>query len=582
MADDVEELILQLNSEYEWRRSAACAALGTTGDVRALGPLIERLGDTDRWVRARACEALGKIGDPRAVEPLIQRLDDADWGVRRAACVGLGGTADPTAVEPLLRQAVHGYDEDVRRAARKALVAIGAPAVPAVITRLGSENGYVRKAACEALGRMADPRAVGPLINRLADAYPPVRRVACLALGRIGDRRALDPLITSLTDAYLPTRRAARKALAQLEEGRLANVIGKCLDAGEGTLGEMAAMLKEGDSRPIEILIRTLTQAKAEVRQRACRALAQLGDRRAVEPLIQRLGDKDQDVRRTTCEALGQIEDPRAVHWLIQRLDDADWRVRQAACKALGQIGDSRAVEPLIQRLDDEDNWSVPDAACEALDKLGEGTLAQATLRLAAGDGDPAEVLRSMAVGGDIRAADPLISRIRRRRGEAPGSVCRALQSISDAIAPQVNQALCRECLCRLRRETTKLSALRKVEYYVCRSCGKAGGALFGIREVVATLDRDGSAEPIWEDGSVKANWLKRRSLFDFDRVEVLNAYDEDAERFCVQVGNDTDDIRRKTYEKVSVMIAPECRLEENTLRNLRGLFGKVCVGDSL
>jgi hypothetical protein len=89
-------------------------------------------------------------------------------------------------------------------------------------------------------------------------------------------------------------------------------------------------------------------------------------------------------------------------------------------------------------------------------------------------------------------------------------------------------------------------------------------------------LDSNWAEAQSYQDGLLRINWLARRSLFDFDWVEVIQANDEDVERFAVQIGNDTDPVRDAQYPKMRCLIAPGCRLSENTLRVLRSTFGRV------
>jgi hypothetical protein len=75
-----------------------------------------------------------------------------------------------------------------------------------------------------------------------------------------------------------------------------------------------------------------------------------------------------------------------------------------------------------------------------------------------------------------------------------------------------------------------------------------------------------------------RVNWLKRRALFDFDRVEIVAASDYEVERFTIAVGNDVDEYRRPRYKKMPCRVALECVLAEHTLRILRSMFGEVLV----
>ena len=73
-----------------------------------------------------------------------------------------------------------------------------------------------------------------------------------------------------------------------------------------------------------------------------------------------------------------------------------------------------------------------------------------------------------------------------------------------------------------------------------------------------------------------QVNWSAQQRLFDFDRVEIIQATDEDVERFAMQVGNDTDPVRQPRYTQMHCLIAPGCRLSENSWRILQSFFGQV------
>jgi HEAT repeat protein len=409
------------------------------------------------------------------VEELIRQLGDREWSVRWAACQALGKLGDSRAVEPL-------------------------------IARLGDEKWLVRCAACQALGQLGDARAVEPLIARLDDDYYCGAREALVAIGR----PAVEPLIARLSDANQDVRQAACEALTHLGEARLAQAVTGALHGKPEARAELARLAGEGDRRAVEPLIARLGDKDSQVRGAACQALAKLGDTQAVKPLIARLGDDDWLVRLAASGALGKLGDSHAVKPLIARLGDDDWLVRRAACEALGKLGDTRAVYPLIGRLGDKDS-DVRLAACRALDELGQGELARAIL-------------------GALRG-----------------------------------QVVCRACLARLHPQRP-----------ACRRCDKAANLVFGVRQVVAVLDENWTAKQTQEAGFLRGNWLKRRAVFDFDRVEIVAATDEEVERFAIQVGNDTDEWRQKRYKKMACQVAADCALSENTLRILRSTFGEV------
>jgi len=55
-----------------------------------------------------------------------------------------------------------------------------------------------------------------------------------------------------------------------------------------------------------------------------------------------------------------------------------------------------------------------------------------------------------------------------------------------------------------------------------------------------------------------------------------VQASDEEVERFAVQVGNDTDPLRRSRYKWMHCVVGPDCHLSENTLRILGSIFAEV------
>lgn len=110
-------------------------ALGDIGDARAVDALLECVSDNHELpgtneiyrIGSLAAEVLGRIGDPRAVEPLLKVLNDnrVIWDKRYRVALALGHISDPRVV-PALRKVMRDPDPRVSRAARDALLEIGA------------------------------------------------------------------------------------------------------------------------------------------------------------------------------------------------------------------------------------------------------------------------------------------------------------------------------------------------------------------------------------------------------------------------------------------------------------------------
>lgn len=142
--------------------------------------------------------------------------------------------------------------------------------------------------------------------------------------------------------------------------------------------------------------------------------------------------------------------------------------------------------------------------------------------------------------------------------------------------AGRLAQLLCPRCLTRFGAHSVNLPWGVSFTYYGCRACAQSREFLEGVKRVVAVLDTAWPEPQLRQKGTLRVNWLARHVLFDFDRVEIIQASDQDVERFAVQVGNDTDTVRKLRYLRMTCMIGPECQLSENTLRILGRMFGEV------
>ncbi len=194
----------------------AVRALGSIGDPRAVEPLIATLTDPRELVRSAAAEALGRIGDPRAIEPLVVALRNNDK--RRDS---VASALDRLGWSPEEDEAGGAYWAALRKWDK--CVAIGAPAVEALLAVLTEPDYDTHLPVAKALGQIGDRRAVEPLIAVLSRRDWGLPEAAATALGQIGDRRAVEPLIVSLNDDDLNSRgarEAVAKALGQIGDRR--------------------------------------------------------------------------------------------------------------------------------------------------------------------------------------------------------------------------------------------------------------------------------------------------------------------------------------------------------------------------
>lgn len=157
------------------------------------------------------------------------------------------------------------------------------------------------------------------------------------------------------------------------------------------------------------------------------------------------------------------------------------------------------------------------------------------------------------------------------------------VEMIKDLAQASVNQfggrlaeVWCPRCLTRFEAIEIDLSGLTSVVYCGCRICGQSREFLHLPQGLVAVLNNRETEPQAETDGMLKVNWIARQELFDFDWVEIIQATDEEIERFAVQVGNDTDAWREPRYKDMACVISPDCELMANTDRILQKMFGQV------
>lgn len=206
---DEIDIQIDLLKDPDWvvRREAA-VTLGEMGDERCVAPLVRALRDGDWQVREAVIESLGMIGSP-AVDGILRQL--RDWDTRKAAIRALGKIKDERVLDPLVQQL---HSDEFLEDATEALVEVGAPAVPRLLTALNDKDEMVRKQAAIILGRVKAPEAVDALIEKLKDKDWFTRLTAAAALEKIGDPRGCDAIKPLMQDPDLVVRMRVERILA--------------------------------------------------------------------------------------------------------------------------------------------------------------------------------------------------------------------------------------------------------------------------------------------------------------------------------------------------------------------------------
>jgi HEAT repeat protein len=160
---------MNLPSELFGGDEAAAEAALERAEPGWLPALEAALGDADADRRWWAVRALAAVPGGEATRALIGATADHDASVRAAAIFALGERAAPEALKPLLL-ALGDPSAYLARLAADALIHVGQPAVPALISALEQDaQPRARANAARALAFIGDTRAIPALFKALED-----------------------------------------------------------------------------------------------------------------------------------------------------------------------------------------------------------------------------------------------------------------------------------------------------------------------------------------------------------------------------------------------------------------------------
>lgn len=349
------------------RRNAAISALERQGPY-AVPHLRTMLASPEVDVIIFALQMLSRIGDPLAVHGIVPLVEHADANVSQCAIEALGELRHREAVPTLLKL----LDSDL----------------------------WLQLAAIDALGKIGDPAALGPLLALVPDSI--VAEPAVVALQRIAAPESLEALLGKLLivserplrDALLlaigvvidlhpdPVPVAVRcSATLELDlSGDLMGYLGEILrweGAAAGPAGnEPASEVRDRPSLLRAATAVTIVSGLGLLYPGVLIRIAQDEESAWIVGLFRRhpvaltpaLGEllrhADLRVRRGALLAGAFVSDDLAL--VTAHLKDADGLVRAAACRALGLIGEPKTAVLLIQRLFEGDPLEQA-AAVEAL-----------------------------------------------------------------------------------------------------------------------------------------------------------------------------------------------------------------------
>ncbi|MBI5903972.1 MAG: HEAT repeat domain-containing protein [Deltaproteobacteria bacterium] len=160
---------------------------------KAVPPLIASLDDPSPRIVEVAAGLLGELRAKEAVPRLTEFLQ-SDRPLRYVAAWSLGEIKSPESI-PVLVRALSDTNENVAKAATRALINLGRKSTPAIVAALPVSSGRPRKAMLRALEDIEDTRAEGVVLDVLENEKDPVvQAAAARALSKCGTAKAFAPL----------------------------------------------------------------------------------------------------------------------------------------------------------------------------------------------------------------------------------------------------------------------------------------------------------------------------------------------------------------------------------------------------
>jgi HEAT repeat protein len=392
-------------------RRVVIGALGRTGRVEAVDPLLHALEDPASQIAAAAAVSLARLlrDSPAIRERVLMRLRELtpsaraaiaslfgahDAELRRAAGELLALAQDEQALGPIVTQLTIGAASpetldalrDWGLAAVAPLLTITAsqdiPEERAVALELAADLGRMREARDSEAQREEVRAAIARRLRAaLHDHEPAVVAAAARSIGPFADAVDARPLVDCSLSTDGEVARAAAKALESLA-GKARDAVQQALNEVEVESTQAAALASVlallGGAEALDRLRGLLSSDDGHVRRAALHALGRIGGARAAELVALSLADEDNEVQVAAAQVLGRLRDEQggvpgfSELLLAARSEHAE--VRAAVARALGHTGLPLAVEPLCELSRDEDS-GVAIAAVDALGQLASDSL---------------------------------------------------------------------------------------------------------------------------------------------------------------------------------------------------------------
>jgi HEAT repeat protein len=427
----VEALIQVVESRRFFRTFPAIQVLSRTGDPRSVPPLAALLAD--ETYRLEAVRALGRTGMAAAIGPITSLLHNPSDAMIRLVATSLSELID--------RAEWAGSESQVASALREVL----APSLGRIASALRGADPDERTAIANLLGRTGDASVLPAITAMLEDSATANAATDALQhLGRSDDdaliaalgvpdptrRATILPLVRSknaaptvralLADEDAEVRARACEAIARIGDTASVPQLFTALGDPNARVAHAAvsAILALGSDDTERLALAAVRSSRASERRHAIRLLGAFGFASAFEPLRDAIDDADRRIAELAIAGLGTIEDPRVDEVLAKQAQSQDDALRSAVMRAASHRGGAASAKLLAKGVTDSSSW-VRYYAAQGLGRLGAIGAPQASELLIHKLRDPAPQVRIAAIEALSRLGSP----------DAWDAVCRAAGS---------------------------------------------------------------------------------------------------------------------------------------------------------
>lgn len=411
----VQHLVASLAEEAQ--RGPVSEVLMAIGEP-CIGALIEALEVSE--LNEPAGDIIIEMGVD-AVDPLVQAYED-----------------DPTNYQPLLRPLAYGLklpNAKAREKVKEAVVSIGAPAVPQLLTLAldanqiqhnsevvytnpvmegpsgGAQGQLINGGLCDSTGKwddkivlckrgeiyfyekimnVQDGGGIGVILyNNVPGAMLPTVigyeddvNIPSIALSEEEGKALAKDAVNDEVDIRSEDTSFILKTVIEIGEPAIADLIESLRQDTLYHFSEEALIAIGGPA--LDQLVNALGDEDPAYRSRVVYTLGKIGGITAERSVIEMLRDPSEAVRWEAAYTLGEMKSEDAIDRLVDLLEDQDEWVRWAAQDALVKIG-LPAVEPLMAYYHDEDS-SQAEAALREIFEANAHPVLEAAIGVCSGE----------------------------------------------------------------------------------------------------------------------------------------------------------------------------------------------------